>query len=532
MPDVIPLDMPATYWRGKAQQALRGGRGQEAVRLYRAALRKHEDNGIRRDLAQAYAELRCIGASDRLYLENLARDSGDADSVYGLARNRSLMGDERTMADLLDLYLRLAPCGEQADRARDILWQLPREPHPPRRMRRAETLYAQALDRQEPSRRLERARLSWKRGRTADAAQLLCQLHMQQNHPRKALRYAMQACDLAPEALNARLLLAAALYQCDMPHACRGALRQAMELCAGMEQAHTYTHCAISLDQADLAAELVERELGKAPASADLMILLALALRAQDAQAERADVLLRAAAELDAENPVPRLLLDMPGGADADITAQLGPVMHQVRWITETLAAGANDPAAPSLHEELVRLMRLPLPGMLELSARLFTRAGDMLGLRMALTENELPPMLVAVILNKLEQAGQPLPCFARAEGRLCLLPQKPRPPYDGDLHDLIRRLLRGLPEGVSLEDVVRRVPSAWKKLPESARRHCAQSADGVWPDAFSAYLMTLAGDAAGARSYLAQCDCPRRTGRAYMQLIRRRSTRNEVYRL
>ncbi len=175
MPDIIPLDLPAAYWRGRARQAQRVGSYSEAARLYRAALRKRDDNAIRRDLAQVYADMRCLTASDRLYMENLARDTEDTDSLYGLARNRSLAGDERGMADLLDLYLRLAPCGEQADRARDILWQQPREGAAPRRLRRAETLFHQALDvRDHPIESLRRARRSWQRGKTADTARLLC----------------------------------------------------------------------------------------------------------------------------------------------------------------------------------------------------------------------------------------------------------------------------------------------------------------------------------------------------------------------
>jgi len=531
MPDIIPLDMPASYWRGKAQQAQRNGSRQEAVRLFRAALRKREDNGIRRDLAQAYADLRCMGASDRLYLENLARDAQDADSVYGLARNRSLVSDERSMADLLDLYLRMAPCGEQADHARDILWQMPRPPKGPRRMRRAEVLFDQASDHFEQTAVCAKlARKSWARGKTSDTAQLLCRLALQENQPRRALRYGMEACRLAPQDMNARLLLASALYQSGMPHACRSALQQAMPLCKGMEQAPLFCQCALGLQQADLAAELAERQLESAPGSADLMLLLALTLRAQDGQEKRAEELLRAAAALDEENPVPRMLLEMPAGSETDAAAQM---LQSIRQIQRVGNAAEEDGAENGrMHAELVRLMRLPMPGMVEMAVRLLIKTGDALGLRMVLTENELPPVMCAVILNALEQLREPLPCFARVEGRLCLIPAPPRPPYDADLHDLIRRLLRAMPEGVSLEEVVRRVPPAWRQLPESARRHCAQSRDAVWPNAFSAYLQAANGDDSAAESFINHCPQARRTARAYMQLIRRRNTRNEMHRL
>ena len=43
MPNIVPLDMPAAYWRDKAKHASRAGDYPEAVRLFRAALRKHDD---------------------------------------------------------------------------------------------------------------------------------------------------------------------------------------------------------------------------------------------------------------------------------------------------------------------------------------------------------------------------------------------------------------------------------------------------------------------------------------------------------
>ena len=295
MPDIIPLDLPASYWRGRGQQAQRGGNSREAVRLYRTALRKHADSALRRDLAQAYADLMCLSASDRLYLENLAQDAGDTDSLYGLARNRSLAGDERQMADLLDLYLRLAPCGEKADRARDILWQLPRDTARPQRLRRAEARCRQAEDaRMQPARSLRLARQSWQRGKTPEAARLLCQLYLGLRQNKKALRYALAACRLAPEDLNARQLLAVAMYENHYPQGCRAALRQAAALCRDLDQLPLFTGCAMSLDAADLAVELLDTWLKKYPASADLMLLQAMALRCVPEGAERADALFAA----------------------------------------------------------------------------------------------------------------------------------------------------------------------------------------------------------------------------------------------
>ena len=104
MPNIVPLDMPAAYWRDKAKHASRAGDYPEAVRLFRAALRKHDDNAIRRELAATYADMHSFLAADRLYMENLARDPADVDSVYGLARSRSLAGDERAMAEILPAH--------------------------------------------------------------------------------------------------------------------------------------------------------------------------------------------------------------------------------------------------------------------------------------------------------------------------------------------------------------------------------------------------------------------------------------------
>ena len=469
-------------------------------------------------------------ASDRLYLENLARDADDADSVYGLARNRSLAGDERAMADLLDLYLRIAPCGEQADRARDILWQLPREARPPRRKSRALARFRQAVDVQgSPVRSLRRARQSWQRGKTPEDARLLCQLYLRLGQWQKSLKYALAACRLAPKDLTARQLLATALYENKMPNACRSALRQAAALCEHLDQLPAFCGCAVCLEQADLAAELLEEKLRQHPGSADLMLLLASVLRDRPGSLARVRELAHSAALLDEENPMSELLETPRVSAAAEQVAQ---AMRQLQRVYEAASAEPSEEAERRLHAELVRAMRLPVPGMPEAAVRLFIKNADPLGLRMAMLENDLPPMLYGLILHDLEEMGQPLPCFARVEGRLTLLPQKPRPPYDPDLHDLIRALLRDLPESVPLDQVVREVPPLWRALPVSARRHFAQSRDDIWTSAFTARLLIGAGRPAEARERLNRSGCPRRAGRALMQLIRRSKKPYEVHRL
>lgn len=527
MPNIVPLDMPAFYWREKAQRAHRSGQYSEAVRLYRAALRKHDDNAIRRELAGVYADMRCISVSDRLYLENLARDAGDTDSLYGLARNRSLSGDENSMADMLDLYLRLAPCGDKADRARDILWQMPRPEKPKKRMRRAEVLCAQAHDRAGDAKEaLKMAEKSWKRGKTAACAHLLGDAHMRLNHPERAVEFASLACEMEPANFNSRLLLAAALKQKGLHHACHAALREAMKLCTATELAPMFCRAALSLGENALAAELLEREIEKHPDSIDLMLLLAISLRADGRDLDHADQLLRRAAALDEEDPVSRALLDIP--ADDDDSAMSAPMQQAMQFLHRVSNHGLDGEEDP--HAQLLHLMRLPIPGMADLAIQMMIKTGDALGLRMALLENDLPPMVYAVMLSALKDMGSPLPCFARVEGRLCLLPQKPRPPYDEDLHVLFRRLLRDVGERVPLDLMVSLVPEMWKMLPESARRHVSQSRDDVWLSAFSAYLIFRSGDTEGAKERLVRSKTPLRAGRAFMQLMRRSKRPYEVH--
>ena len=118
MPDVIPMQMTAAFWRGKAQRAQRSGDLPEAIRLYRAALRVQESSGVRRELAQVYADAHCFSASERLYLENLAADAEDTDSLYGLARTRSMAGDRQEMADLLTARYDVSEQAARADAAK------------------------------------------------------------------------------------------------------------------------------------------------------------------------------------------------------------------------------------------------------------------------------------------------------------------------------------------------------------------------------------------------------------------------------
>ena len=532
MPDIIPLEMNFAYWRQKAQQAQRTGSLREAARLYRAALRGHDSNALRRELAQVYADMRCMTASDRLYHENLAYDAGDADSLYGLARNRSLMGDSRGMSALLDQYLRMAPCGQQADQARDILWQQPREPKPAPRTCRAETLFNQAADVQEDADEcLRRARKSWKRGRLPQTAKLLSQLYLRRGSPQRALTYADIACRMDPKDMAARQLLATALHDLGMAHGCRSALREAAALCDNLDSLPLFCGCAISLEQADIAAEQVEKWLAKYPDSADLMVLLALTLREKGDDEDRVLALAEAAEALDGENPTPKLLREHSADEKPTPQLQLKETLRQFQLFNESITTGDPDTLPQRLHAGMVQLMRLPLPGTLETAIQLMMQNEDVLGLRMALTEFELPPMMAGAILGFLDTHGVEMPVFMQAEGRMILAPQQPRPPYDPDLHDLIRRLLRRLPDSVSLDTLVREAPPLWRQLPASAQRHCVQSRDGIWPAAFTACLLARQSSAA-ALEYIQKSKHPRRTRRAYMQLIRRSKRPYEVHRL
>ena len=81
----------------------------------------------------------------------------------------------------------------------------------------------------------------------------------------------------------------------------------------------------------------------------------------------------------------------------------------------------------------------------------------------------------------------------------------------------------------MELLTIAKETPRLWNSLPESARRHYAKEEDGVWLSAFAAYMYLCAGNAEKAEARIAASSRPLRTGRAFMQLIRRSKT-NEVY--
>ena len=305
-----------------------------------------------------------------------------------------------------------------------------------------------------------------------------------------------------------------------MDHACQQALKQARALCGDMQQIPVFCRAALLLGQADLAIDVAEEQLAQFPGSVDAMLLLALALRAYGRQPERTRQLLEQVVALDRENPSLEML---------ELLSQTEGEKGEDKLMQYLVSLRPEGEAAEN-HQELVRLLRMPVPGMAELAVQLMIQAHDAVGLRLALLESELPPMLYALILNALTEAGEPLPCLARVQGRLCLLPQKPRPPYDADLHDLIRRLLRLTDGSVALDTIVEETPDAWNRLPESARRHCAQSEDNVWPAAFAAYLSACEGRGEEADEWLNCSRHPRRAGRAYMQLLRRSKRLYEMH--
>ena len=517
MPDVIPMQMTAAFWRGKAQRAQRSGDLPEAIRLYRAALRVQESSGVRRELAQVYADAHCFSASERLYLENLAADAEDTDSLYGLARTRSMAGDRQEMADLLDLYLRISPCGEQADHARDILWDMPRSSRPKKRMRRAETLLYQAEKRRgDPQTCQKLLRRSWRRGHTPMAAQMLCRFSLQSGNAEAALRYAQDAAAMEPDNMEARLLLAASLRQMKMLHACASTLRLAAELCTEPVQMPVFCQYALAIGGAQTAVEMLEKALQKSPASADCMLLLAMTLRVSEINKERAEELLQCAAAIDPDHPKVHMLHNMPSEDQPDPAEQF----KQSLEVLQRLGAEGSDPQR--LRDEIFLMMQMPLPGMTSLAAALFLQMGDAYGLRSVLLRGNLPPQQTGMILGALASLGSPLPCLARVDGHMMLLPQQQRPPYDADLHDLLRHLLRELKDSVPLDLVVRETPAAWYALPESIRRHCAQGR-GAWDTVLSAYLLYRAGEANEAEKIQKESSCPRCVRRGLRRLNNRR---------
>ena len=529
MPNVVSLDMPASYWKEKAQRAKRAGDWDEAVRLYRAALHKSDDASTRRELAEVFSQMHSYAVSCRMYLRNLALDALDTDSLYGLARNYSLMGDENSMADLLDLYLRMAPCGDKADSARDILWRLPRPKTEKKRMRRAHALYFQALDRmQQPQEAFKVAKLSWKRGRLPETAQLLGELYLRQGEVEKALQYAAWASQQMPDEMPVRLILASTLHVQGLQHACRSALQEAVKRCKTHAQTALFCQQAILLDCADIAAEVMEARAQEMPGSAETLLLLVLALRALGGQEERVQKLLRTIAAIDEEDQLVRALIEVPleeGDTEQSHSFKLLRFMSDKLQIDE---AAERDPYL--MHSELLRLLRVPLPGVKEFAIRLMLKLEDEEALRIALVEEDIPSSVAWNIVSKLQKMGSPMPCFAKVDGKVCILPPRTRPPYDADLHDLVRALLKELKGQVELDVITRRVPVIWRALPESARKHYAEEKDDIWQSAFAAYVLLCAGDVNKAEERIAQSKRPLRVGRAYMQLIRRTKETHEVH--
>lgn len=529
MPNIVSLDMPSAYWKEKAQRARRAGDWDEAVRLYRAALRKNDDAATRRELAEVFAQMRSYAVSCRIYLQNLALDANDTDSLYGLARNYSLMGDENSMADLLDLYLRLAPCGEKADAARDILWRMPRPKKEKKRLRRAHTLYFQALDRMnEPEEAFQIAKAAWQRGHLPETAQLLSELYLRRGKTDKALELASFASQQMPDEMPVRLLLASALHVKGLHNACRAALHEAEKRCQNHAQVALFCQQAMLLGCADMAVAAMEKRAEEAPGSAETLLLLVLALRALGGQEERVQKLLHTIASIDEEDQLVRALIEVPleeGDSDQTHSLRLLQFMSEKLQIDE---AAERDPYL--MHSELLRLMRVPLPGVKEFAIRLMLRLQDEEALRLSLVEDDIPSPVVWKIVSALRKMDSPMPCFAKVDGKVCLLPPRERPPYDADLHDLVRDLLRELKDQVELNVLTRCVPAAWRMLPESARKHYSEEKDDVWRSAFAAYALLCAGNAEAAEARIAKSRRPLRVGRAYMQLIRRTKETHEVH--
>lgn len=529
MPNIVSMDMPSSYWKEKAQRARRAGNVDEAIRLYRAALSKNDDAATRRELAEVFADMRSYSVSCRLYLHNLALDAHDSDSLFGLARNYSLMGDENSMADLLDLYLRMAPCGAQADSARDILWRMPRPKAEKKRLRRALALYYQALDRlQNPEEAYKIASMSWKRGHLPETAQLLSELHLRKGELEQSLEYSLWASEQMPDEMPVRLLLASALHVKGMEHSCRAVLKEAMKRCKTHAQTALFCQQCMLLGCPQVALEMMEERAEEAPGSAETLLLLVMCLRALGGSEERVQKLLRTISTIDEGDQLVKAMLEVPMQEDDDEGAH---GMRMLKYMSDKMQideAAERDPYL--MHNELLRILRVPLPGVKEFAIRLMLKLEDEEALRLALVEDDLPSELVYAILGALREMGSPMPCFAKLDGKVCMLPPRQRPAYDADLHQLVRDLLRELKGQVELDVITRCVPAAWKKLPESARKHYAKEKDDVWLSAFAAYIYLCAGNFEAAENRIAKSRRPLRVGRAYMQLIRRTKEAHEVH--
>jgi len=513
---IISMNMPSSYWLDKARKSRRGTDTVETVRLYRESLRLHDSAPVRRELAEIYIEAGCFTVADRILFRNICEDATDGESLFALSKCRSALGDKESMAELLDLYIRRHPCGQKADQARDILWHMPRTQGTPRGCHRALTCYDQSIGKK-TGEALKLLQKSYSLKKTGLCAGALCDINLHKAMPKKALRYALDACRLEPELLEHRLRLAACFHAAGMQNSVRKTLECAMALCTTPNDVMSLCRLACAINCPDPAIELGEKWVDKYPYSADLLLTLAAALRYKNTDTDKALSLLRLAHRMDDQHVFVSAML----GLDWSEKASADPTDGLREQLNRLLAEKTSDTSL-SPQQMMLGLLDLPIPETAIPAAGLFLQTRFEEGLRTLLVRDDLPEALGQIILITLEDMGVEPPFFGRIDGHFCFLPVKPRPPYDADLHDLVRRLIKLFKSDAPIGEICAKVPAAWRRLPESARVHYARRTDDVWLYAFAAFVCCCSGRPQEADGFLDKCLHPRRCRRAYMMLLRR----------
>ena len=302
-PSIVPFERPAAYWQAKARRHAAPEKRPDAARLLRKAMEKNGDAGTAVALAQVYLDMECVSAAERCLLRASARRGLTGEICCLLGCCALLRGDDVLAADALDACQRLSPSEACADRAQDLLEEMPWPANDaPFRRARGESLARQAqnaLAQMDFPRARALAEKAWKRGRPPHAALLQGALR----RPREAVPFFRYAVRRLPGDLRARLLFSLVLYHSGQPEAALRELNAACGLCRGLNDIEELCAKAWEMgkNEKERALALVQERLDGAPAGADWLRLKYLC-QLHLGQKEKARRTLESLIEIDPED--------------------------------------------------------------------------------------------------------------------------------------------------------------------------------------------------------------------------------------
>ncbi len=430
------------------------------------------------------------------------------------------------MAELFDLFLRLFPSGAKADAARDILWHLPRRAPVPRHTHRAAALFNQSTSR--PSNAALKPLLkSFKIRPTAPAAGAICEIFLQMGLTTQAIRYGYEAIRLDHAYADHRLHLACCLEAAGLHRSAALTLKEAESLCDTPYKALRLCSCAIQLNQFEISLNVSKKWRKKFPFSAEFLQMHLASLRANPSLWSQALPLLPLARTLDTEDLALQAYAAMDWNEEHHITDDQNKEQFG-RLLCDGIERHLN--ADIPEEETLKRMLTIPLPGSSAVAAGMLLQMKNEVGMRAALLSNALPASMIPILVVELKRLHSSEPYLAHQEGHYFFLPEKDRPPYDADLHALIRSLLRLMRPYPPLDSIVHYVPAAWYSLSEGSRRYSSRSTDNLWAHAFAALVCCRSGTPDKAQSYIDQSCHPRRCARLFRRLLRRNHVLYEVH--